>query len=160
MYKQFAVSVIVFKEFFKNTQFLMIHHKKFDKWMIPGGHIEAIENPNEAAIREVFEETGIRIKLISFLHSKLPSADSDWLMPPEYLYQQYIPTTQKEESHYHIDLAYIGLAQNNQLILNHKETNAVEWKSYTEINSINTFEGTRNIITDAYNKLPFKQNPI
>lgn len=31
-------------------------------WFIPGGHLERGERPNEAAAREVFEETGIRIE--------------------------------------------------------------------------------------------------
>ena len=38
---------------------LLIHHKKFDKWMVPGGHIEPFENPIEATIRETKEETGL-----------------------------------------------------------------------------------------------------
>ena len=41
------------------TKMLLIHHKGLDKWLPPGGHIEENEVPHEAAIREVYEETGI-----------------------------------------------------------------------------------------------------
>lgn len=33
------------------------------KWSLPGGGIGRVESPAEAAVREVFEETGIRIAL-------------------------------------------------------------------------------------------------
>jgi 8-oxo-dGTP diphosphatase len=35
-------------------------------WDIPGGYCEAFETPEECAIREVYEETGIRIKIVDF----------------------------------------------------------------------------------------------
>jgi ADP-ribose pyrophosphatase YjhB (NUDIX family) len=34
-----------------------------DDWCLPGGFIEAKEDPNESAIREVLEETGLNIEL-------------------------------------------------------------------------------------------------
>lgn len=41
------------------TKMLLIHHKGLNKWLPPGGHIEDDEVPHEAAIREVYEETGV-----------------------------------------------------------------------------------------------------
>ncbi len=39
---------------------LLIHHEKLDRWLQPGGHIEAGDATVEAAVRrEVLEETGI-----------------------------------------------------------------------------------------------------
>jgi len=42
---------------------LIRKHDKYDLRTCPGGHIELDENPNEAAIREVKEETGLDIVL-------------------------------------------------------------------------------------------------
>ena len=45
---------------------LMIHREKEDEhqglWLAPGGKVEANEAPYETAIRETFEETGLKIK--------------------------------------------------------------------------------------------------
>ena len=37
------------------------HHKKADDWIPPGGHIEPGETPQDAAIREMEEELGVKI---------------------------------------------------------------------------------------------------
>ena len=38
-----------------------------EKWTIPGGVVEVGEEPSQGAIREVFEETGITIKILELL---------------------------------------------------------------------------------------------
>lgn len=42
-----------------HSRLLLIHHAKLDRWMQPGGHIDAGEDVLAAAIREVEEETGV-----------------------------------------------------------------------------------------------------
>ena len=44
----------------KMERALLIHNKKFDKWLQPGGHMEEGENVLEAALREGIEETGVK----------------------------------------------------------------------------------------------------
>lgn len=36
-------------------------------WTNPGGHMDAGETPHEAALREVFEETGLHLKSLKFI---------------------------------------------------------------------------------------------
>lgn len=43
---------------------LLHRHRKLGMWLPPGGHIERNELPDDAAVREVFEETGIRVELV------------------------------------------------------------------------------------------------
>jgi 8-oxo-dGTP diphosphatase len=49
---------------------LLILHKKLSIWIPPGGHIEEDETPDDAIIREIHEELGLRIRLLN--HSDLP----------------------------------------------------------------------------------------
>lgn len=62
MKKHFCVSVYVYNP--KNSKFLLVKHRKAGKWLQPGGHVEPNEDPEEAALRETFEETGLRVKLV------------------------------------------------------------------------------------------------
>lgn len=46
-----------------NKKFLLLKHPKLQKWVPPGGKIEPNEMPEDAALRECFEETGLQVKL-------------------------------------------------------------------------------------------------
>ena len=43
---------------------LLIHHRKLDKWLPLGGHIELAEDPEQAALREAKEESGLDVELL------------------------------------------------------------------------------------------------
>jgi 8-oxo-dGTP pyrophosphatase MutT (NUDIX family) len=43
---------------------LMVHSKEINQWMPIGGQIEPGEEPADAAVREVFEETGVQVEPI------------------------------------------------------------------------------------------------
>ncbi len=59
--RHFTVAVFVVRE----KKVLLHRHRKLGMWLPPGGHIEENELPDEAAVREVFEETGLRVELVS-----------------------------------------------------------------------------------------------
>ena len=45
-----------------SSRFLLVHHRRLDRWLLPGGHIEPGDRSLEdAARREAVEETGARI---------------------------------------------------------------------------------------------------
>ena len=48
-----------------NEKVLLVYHKKLDVWLYPGGHVEENENPDETLVREVKEETGLEVEIIS-----------------------------------------------------------------------------------------------
>ncbi len=43
---------------------LVIHHRKLGKWLPLGGHIELDEDPEQAAVREAKEESGLDVELL------------------------------------------------------------------------------------------------
>ncbi len=45
----------------KNNSILLIKHRYDDFWVLPGGGIKTNEKPKDAAIREILEETNIKI---------------------------------------------------------------------------------------------------
>lgn len=79
-----------------NKKVLLIFHPFIKRWFQPGGHIDDGESPVDAAIREVYEETG----LVCVLDSKDPE--------PIDIDVHEIPENPKkgEDAHLHIDLLY------------------------------------------------------
>ena len=63
-YAQLKVGAAVIIE--QNNKLLLLqraHEPWVGSWMIPAGYVEADEDPRDAAIREVLEETGLRVEL-------------------------------------------------------------------------------------------------
>jgi 8-oxo-dGTP pyrophosphatase MutT (NUDIX family) len=97
---------------------LLVDHRATEQWVFPGGHIDPNETPAEAAIREVFEETGIRPRI-----SGQPIELAGMVWHPSPWMTQEIPAPAKpdrgpgkpaEPPHSHIDLLFIGEAGSDQ----------------------------------------------
>lgn len=59
-----AVAAVVFDG---DGRILLIKRVDFDVWGLPTGHIEPGETVQEAVIREVYEETGLRVKVSRYI---------------------------------------------------------------------------------------------
>jgi 8-oxo-dGTP diphosphatase len=53
------------------TEVLLVHRPKYDDWTLPKGKLDGDETAEEAALREVEEETGLQVTL----GDELPSTD-------------------------------------------------------------------------------------
>jgi 8-oxo-dGTP pyrophosphatase MutT (NUDIX family) len=42
---------------------LLLRHSEIDAWVLPGGTVEPLEVPADAALREIWEETGLLVEL-------------------------------------------------------------------------------------------------
>ena len=87
-----------------DNSILLHFHPKVKMWLPPGGHIELNEDPNQAVIREVYEETSIEVELISdFENFNFDYPKS--LIPPEHILKEDIDDP-VDGFHQHIDLIY------------------------------------------------------
>lgn len=146
MNKQFTVSVFVIDKFNSNFNILLIHHLKFDKWMVPGGHIEFFENQIEASRREVAEETGITFDFFTFNCQILHPSDSKPLPCPEFFFEQLIPANSQQSEHYHLDFNYLGIYKGGELKKNYTETKGLEWVNIESLKELDMFDGTRKVL--------------
>ncbi len=88
---------------YKNKVLLRMHDK-YHIWAGVGGHIELDEDPNQAAVREVQEEVGLHVHLVSSaLHVPSGNKNHTELIPPNFLNRHRIDAT-----HEHISLVYFA----------------------------------------------------
>ncbi|TAK96231.1 NUDIX domain-containing protein [Patescibacteria group bacterium] len=106
---------------------LLRFHDKYQIWLSVGGHVEPNENPNEAALREVREETGLEVKLSDkLLPFQEKTADYEELIPPYFLNIHKI-----SETHRHISLTYFASAESDQIVEPDREKSG-GWKWLTK----------------------------
>lgn len=85
-----------------------------------GGHIELNEDPEEALFREIQEETGLNVKILSDKPS-IEQTDTKFIYPP-----RYIDVHEANPPHKHIALVYFGKAENNRHTLS-SEHSSIHW---------------------------------
>lgn len=152
--KHFTSSIFIFYKFDDEWKLLFVHHKKLDKWMIPGGHVENDENPLEAAKRETMEETGLRVKFISFIHEEFEKTESEWILPPENLLEEEIAKYGKDDAHIHLDCIYIAIAEESNVMHDENESLAIKWFSEKEVgHGENMFLSTQKLGLSIFEKL-------
>jgi 8-oxo-dGTP pyrophosphatase MutT (NUDIX family) len=95
-----------------NGTVLLRLHEKYNIWTGPGGHIDPGEDPNEAVLREVWEEVGLTVELIGPAGwQKTDTLTNTDLVPPMFLNRHRI-----NEVHSHS--AFIFAAVSNSCEVN------------------------------------------
>lgn len=82
-------------------QLLLHRHAKLAMWLPCGGHLEPGETPDAAAVREVFEESGVRVELVG--ERALEVSEPLQLVRPRGVQLELIGP-----GHEHIDLIYFA----------------------------------------------------
>lgn len=114
MIKHFTATAYIVSKIDGEYKILLHKHKKHRIWIGIGGHIEKDENPVEALIREVKEETNLQISLIK--NNLLKIEDVEELICPAAILQEKLPAYKDEPAHYHIDLIYFAVCKNPKKI--------------------------------------------
>ena len=96
---------------------LLLHHRRLDRWLQPGGHGEGETDPRLIALREVEEETGLSTaELQPFPDARLLDVDV-----------HSIPARPGEPEHLHLDLRYGFLARAGAQPRLSEESKALRW---------------------------------
>ncbi|MBG92377.1 MAG: DNA mismatch repair protein MutT [Chloroflexi bacterium] len=104
MHKHFTVT-----GFLSHNGQTALHWHKLNTWLPPGGHVENNENPVEAVLREILEETGILSEIIH-PEPKYRYQTPSQLPVPETIGIYHLPHGDggMKNEHQHIDYIYFA----------------------------------------------------
>jgi 8-oxo-dGTP pyrophosphatase MutT (NUDIX family) len=110
---------------------LFVFHKALQKWLPLGGHIELNEDPDEALLREVKEESGIEDVevLVTKPNIKVDASERKFLYTPSYMDIHTI-----NEKHRHIGLIYFLRAKTSAVRLAEQEHTEIRWLAKEQFN--------------------------
>ncbi len=102
---------------------LLTHHRKLNRWLQPGGHIDPNDTTiQDAALREAREESGI----------------SDLRLLDETLFDvdvHTIPTRKSEPEHFHYDVRFVFQAPTHDFVVS-EESNNLAWIALDKISEL------------------------
>jgi 8-oxo-dGTP pyrophosphatase MutT (NUDIX family) len=119
-----------------HTEILLLRHKSLNRWLQPGGHVEADATLLLSALREAEEETGIpkiEMKNVSVFPNNEVPFDID---------SHYIPANPKkqEDGHYHHDLRYLfEYTGDGNIVFNTDESTGLKWVKLADLVDDATF---------------------
>ncbi len=131
----------------ERTKILVIFHNKLQKWLPAGGHLERNELPHEAALREVYEETGVKACVISDDPDFNLNGIVDCQIPRPYtVLYQIIPQNSKDDEHIHVDFIYAMEAEESDIKIQVEEVSRVGWLTKNEILNSNCFDSVKSFV--------------
>lgn len=107
---------------------LLRMHEKYHNWGSPGGHIDPGEDANQAAIREVWEEAGLKIELVGPEGwEKKDTATNTDLVPPIFVNRHKI-----NDTHDHTAFVFAAKSDSREINPQTKEDMGAECRWLTQ----------------------------
>jgi 8-oxo-dGTP diphosphatase len=144
--KHFTASAIIINE----GKVLLVYHKKLNVWLYPGGHIEENETPDETVVREVIEETGLNVEIISEKDDNLADKNADVSV----LHQPYALLCELVGDHYHNDMVYLCRVKGRvELKHNKQESKAIRFFCLNELDDIKIFPNFKTLLIKVFSQI-------
>lgn len=131
MKKEFTATVYVIQD----QKVLLLYHRKLQKWLPPGGHVEDDETPPQAARREVLEETGLHIEFMTQENIWVECWNARSFERPYLCLLEEIPLYRDIPAHQHMDMVYVAhpMGMSDPSFIAEDE---LHWFSLEELNNL------------------------
>ena len=138
----------------ENGKVLLVHHRGWDKWVPPGGHLEPGDTFARSAEREFEEETGIKVEAISAVPSTELKDDRNKPEPVPFFVDletyfepnpgivQFFWVRRHEES------------RDKEHAAQTEELHGADWFDHKQVKKLDTFEQVRVLATYALQHHP------
>ncbi|SNT41127.1 NUDIX domain-containing protein [Asanoa hainanensis] len=143
--RHFTAAAIILDD---RDRVLLVSHHKIGLWIYPGGHLEADEDPVEGVVREVREETGLRVEVIrakSFEHPAIR------VIPPPFAILDIDMNAPSSEAHRHIELVYVCRPLRGTLTPRLAEVGECRWVPALEVGRLETPTELPDLVLAAVN---------
>lgn len=148
--RQFTATVYILND----ARVLLHFHKKFNKWLPAGGHLEADETPPECAKREAMEETGLEIAFIQDERVWVSFPHASSLERPFLCLLENVPAYKDQPAHQHIDFIYLAKPVGGSLDPQAVIDTQLRWFTLDEVLALKTdeevFSDTQQIIQTIF----------
>ena len=105
---------------------LLVNHPRYKMWAPVGGHVELDEDPEQALLREIKEETGLGVAFLSTKPDVISPGTKPLLTP------NYLDVHEANPPHKHIALTYFAEARDSNAVLSN-EHKTLKWFKPTEL---------------------------
>lgn len=112
-------------------RFVMLFHRKLQRWLQPGGHCDGDANLAAVALREASEETGIEGLLVWPVAIDLDVHEVD---PPA------------DGPHLHLDVRHLVVAPRGAVLAGNHESTSIRWVTEQELNALDPDPGTVRMV--------------
>ncbi len=141
--KHATAGAFVFSHTGQGWRLGLIVHPIFDRWLIPGGHIEADESPEQAVVREVREESGLTVRLLPAPAAITPPGlPRTVVAPPWWILEQPVPgDSGLTQPHLHVDHIYVAIADTTTPV--GEAAHPFRWHAENDLDDLPMFDDTR-----------------
>ncbi len=132
---------------------LLIRHKKYNRYIQPGGHVELHESPWQAVLHEIEEETGYELNQLTVLQpiDSMESIEGDSILHPM---PAFFNTHLATDDHFHSDTMFIFIAMNKPFnVPAEGESQDLLWvdrKGLLDMSEAELFLDTRQMLLHAF----------
>lgn len=127
---------------------LLLHHRKLDKWLQPGGHADGEDDVAQVALREAAEESGLTG--LSVVDTAPRVLDVDVHEIPA----RYAPDgALVEDAHEHHDVRFLVQATSDETLRQNEESNALRWCTAEEVRQLTSETSVLRLLEKATRRL-------
>jgi 8-oxo-dGTP pyrophosphatase MutT (NUDIX family) len=125
---------------------LLVHHRKLNRWLQPGGHADGESDIANVALREVREETGLTDLELPQPHGELLPLDIDVHQIPARMDKS---GALLEDTHQHHDIRFLVIAADGQELVLSDESHDVRWFSHEQLLEVTDEESVLRMLRKA-----------
>lgn len=146
IFGHFSASAFVVNK--EKTKMIVVYHIINDGWIYPGGHADGEEDLLSVAVREVEEETGLKVKVLDNNIYSIQSAPV----------KGHVKRGKYVSAHLHLDVLYVMEADDTiPLVYREDESKGVKWIPFEEASDESMCDFIRPIHKKLIKKLSDKK---